>query len=99
MEATSRSIDRRMDKEDVHIYNVILVIKKNKIMLFASTWIELEIIILSEVKDKYITYMWSLIKMIRMNLFAKQKQTHISITNLWLPKVKHGWEDKPGVWD
>ena len=59
MEATSRSIDRRMDKEDVHIYNVILVIKKNKIMLFASTWIELEIIILSEVKDKYITYVES----------------------------------------
>ena len=48
-----------MDKEDVvHIYNGILpAIKKNKIMPFAATWMQLEIIILSEVrqteKDKY----------------------------------------------
>ena len=39
--------------------------KKNKIMPFAVTWLDLEIIILSEVsqteKDKYyITYMWNL---------------------------------------
>ena len=42
----------------VHIYNGILpAIKKNKIMPFAATWMQLEIIILSEVrqteKDKY----------------------------------------------
>ena len=35
-----------MDKEDVaHIYSGILVIKKNKIMLFAATWMDLEVII------------------------------------------------------
>ena len=53
------SINRGMDKEDVvHIYNVILFShKKNKIMSFAATWMDLEILILSEVsqtqKDKY----------------------------------------------
>ena len=56
-------------------------IKKDKIMPFAATWVDLEIIILSEVsqteKDKYhITYMRNLKKMIQMNLFTKQKQTH-----------------------
>ena len=53
------SIDRRMDKEDVvHIYNGILLShKRNEIMPFAATWMDLEIVILSEVsqteKDKY----------------------------------------------
>ena len=53
------SIDRQMDKEDVvHIYNGILLShKKNETMPFAATWMQLEIIILSEVsqkeKDKY----------------------------------------------
>ena len=52
------SIERGMDKEDVvHIYNGILAIKKNKIMPFEATWMDLEIIIISEVsqseKDKY----------------------------------------------
>ena len=52
------SINRGMDNEDmVHIYNGMLAIKKNEIMLFAATWMDMEIIILSEVsqkeKDKY----------------------------------------------
>ena len=52
------SIDGGMDKEDViRTYNGILLShKKNKIMSFA-TWMDLEIVILSEVsqtqKDKY----------------------------------------------
>ena len=43
-------------------------IKKNEIMSFAATWMDLEIMILTEVsqaeKDKYhdITYMWNLKK-------------------------------------
>ena len=53
-------------------------IKKNKIMAFVATWIDLEITILSEVshteKDKY--HMISYVepkKMIQKNLFIKRK--------------------------
>ena len=69
-----------MDKKDVvHIYNGMLAIKKNEIMSFAATWMDLEIIILSEVSRRQIlydiTHMWKSHKMIQMNLFTKQKQT------------------------
>ena len=69
MEATSVSINRGMGKEEVvHTCNAILLSqKKNEMMPFAAAWMDLEIIILSEVsqtvKDKYrIPYMWNLIK-------------------------------------
>ena len=59
MQKGSRLKKMPLDKEDVvYIYNGILLShKKNKIMPFAATWMNLEMIILSEVsqteKDKY----------------------------------------------
>ena len=54
-----------MDKENViHIYSVQLV-KKNKIMSFIAIWMDVEIIILSELSQRQvynIAYMWNLTK-------------------------------------
>ena len=52
------SIERQMDKEDVvHIHSGMLAIKKNEMMPFAATCVDLESIILSQVnqteKNKY----------------------------------------------
>ena len=51
------SINRRLDKEDVvHTHSGALAMKKNEMILFLATGIDLEIIILNEVsqtKDKY----------------------------------------------
>ena len=61
MEATQVSINRGIDKEDVLYryiqWSITQPLKKNEIMPFAATWMDLEIIIVSEVsdteKDKY----------------------------------------------
>ena len=54
MEATKMSINRGMDKEDMaHIYNGILLnCKKNEIMSFIATWMDLETIIQIKVSQK-----------------------------------------------
>ena len=57
-------------------------VKKNEIMAFATTWMHLQITILSEVshteKDKYhmISLTCRILKMIQINLFTKMKQNH-----------------------
>ena len=71
----------------IYIHSGILeyysAIRKNEIMQVAATWMNLEIIILSDVsqteEDKYhmISLIWGIEKkMIRINLFTKQKQIH-----------------------
>ena len=70
-----------MDKEYVvHIHNGILLShKKNEIMPFAATWMDLEIIILNEVsqteKDKYHMISLSII-IYRITQIIHKKQTY-----------------------
>ena len=49
-----------MDKEDAYIHTMecYSAMKKNEIMPFAATWVDLEIIILSEVSQKKTNTMW-----------------------------------------
>ena len=84
-------IDRWMDKEDVvytmEYYSAI----KKEIVPFAATWMDLEIIILSEVsqteKDKChdIPYMWNLKKMIQWT-YIQNRNRPTDIKN------KHGYQ-------
>ena len=66
-------------------------------MPFVATWMDLEIIFLSDVnqlekgKSYGNDYMWNLIKkMIQMNLFTNKIDSQILKSNLQLPKGKHG---------
>jgi len=69
--------DGRMDKDVVDIYNGILL--SHKTMPFAATWIHLEIVILSEVRQRKMNTRYCLYveskkkKMVQRNLFLKQK--------------------------
>ena len=71
------SINKRMDKDVVCICNGILLSHQKNEMSFALIWMDPEIIILSDVGQTErqilydITYMWNLIKMIKMDLFTK----------------------------
>ena len=70
-----------------HTVDYNSAIKKEWIMPFAATWIDLEIIILSKVREGQISYTiikWKLIKMTQKNLFIKQINSQISKTIIWL---------------
>ena len=65
----------------VHTYNRILLNHKKEIISFAATWMDLEMIILSEVSqtEKVKYHMTPLIcriqKKVQMTLFTKQKSS------------------------
>ena len=66
-----------------HIYAIeyYSAIKKNEIMPFTATWMDLEIIIPNEVSQTKTNIIWYCLyveskKMIQMNLLTEQKPTH-----------------------
>ena len=73
------------------------VIKKNKIMSFAATWMDLQIVILSEVtqtgKEKYwVTSLY--VKSKKNDELTKHLKYEFMIAN-----GKDGGRDSQGVWD
>ena len=70
--------NRGMDKEDVVIYAMkyYSAIEKNNMMPFAATWIDLDIVILSEAseKDKFMILLINgVFEKLQMNLSTKHK--------------------------
>ena len=78
-----------------HTMEYYSAIKKNEIMPTAATWMDLEIIQLSEVSQTKTNILWYHLyveskKMIQMNLFTKQKQTHRHRNKLIVTKGEGG---------
>ena len=77
---------------------------ENEIMPFAAAWLDLEIIIVSEVSHRKTTTIWyhiygiNLQKMMQINLYAKQKETHRS-GKLMVAEGEGVGRNKFGVWD
>ena len=84
----------------LYIMDYYSATEKNKIMPFAATWTDLEIIILSEVSQTSyeITNMWNPVKIIQKNLFTKTELTQDFATELMVTKGKHLERDKSGGW-
>ena len=67
-------------------------------MPFVATWMDLQIIVVSKVREKrqisyHITYRWNLIKMVQKNLFEKQKQTDTFQNHCYGSHKWNHWEE------
>ena len=104
MEVTSMPIDRWMNKEDVvHIYTMeyYSAIKNNEIMPFAATWMDLESVILSEVRQRQIydiAYMWNLIKGYKWT-YLQNRNRVTDVENKLMATTGEGVRDKLRDWD
>ena len=77
MEIAQASIEGWMDKEDVvYIMEYYSATKKNKILPFATTWIELQSMMLSEmsVRERQISYDFTRVKFKKQNKWTKGKR-------------------------
>ena len=89
------STDRRLDKEDVlHGYNGILFShKKNETMPFAATWMDIGVIVLSEVSQRKTNIIWYHLyveckKSYKLTFYRTETDLPTQKTNSWLPKEK-----------
>ena len=89
-----------------YIYDYYAAIKKNDIMLFAATWMDLEMLTLSEVRERQISYgiayMWNKKNDTKELIYKIGIGSDIKKTILWLPNGYWGGRigrDKLGVWD
>ena len=79
-------------------------IKKNKIMPFAATWMQVEIIILTKSERERqipydITYMWNLKYDTKEPIYETEAESGIERIDWWLPRGLGGGRDGVGVWD
>ena len=103
MQPKCPSTEKRIKMRSTYTMEYYLAIKKNEIMTFAATWMDLLIIILSEVWDRQrqishgMTYMWNLKNgtnelIYQTNRFRHRKQTMVA--------KGEGWgRDNLGAWD
>ena len=84
-----------LDRGVVYIQNGILLSnKKNEIMPSAATWMDLQIIILSEARKTEsqilhdITYRWNVKNSTNELIYKSEMDSQTE--NLWLPKRKEG---------
>ena len=75
----------------------IIFHKKNKIVSFAAIWMDLEIVIACKISQRKISrataYMWNTKKMVQINLFTQQKQSH-----RWRKQTYDYQWQKGGIW-
>ena len=78
-------------------------IKKNEILPFAATWMQLEIIILNKSeKERQIPYMWNLKYHTNEPIYKAETDSQTQRTDLWLPtrrRVGEEWTRSLGLAD
>ena len=94
-----------MDKEaGVRIYSGILLSRKHERMPFAATWMQLEIITLTEVRNRKtnaydITYMWKLKYDENELIYETETESWTWRTDQWFPRGRgfiEGWSRRLG---
>ena len=70
-----------MCEDVVHTYNGISAIKKNEILPFATTWVDLEDLTLSEVSQKKINTISLICEILKTKQNKKSRNRHMNMEN------------------